>query len=97
MLLSSWCGPCQAAFPAFDSLLVKYEKDSTVHFYGVDIWERTTDKVTAIEQLMSKSARSRTTPEFAEWLVTVARTARMDKCNEEFEVVKNQKTKGKIV
>lgn len=55
MLLSSWCGPCQAAFPAFDSLLVKYEKDSTVHFYGVDIWEKTTDKVNAIEDLMGKS------------------------------------------
>jgi thiol-disulfide isomerase/thioredoxin len=55
MLLSSWCGPCQAAFPAFDSLVVKYEKDTTVHFYGVDIWEKTTDKVNAIEVLMSKS------------------------------------------
>ncbi|MCX6148706.1 MAG: TlpA disulfide reductase family protein [Candidatus Kapabacteria bacterium] len=55
MLLSSWCGPCQAAFPAFDSLLVKYEKDSTVHFYGVDIWEKTNEKHSAIELLMSKS------------------------------------------
>lgn len=39
---ATWCGPCKASFPEMQKLINRYQRDSTVEFLFIDVWEKKT-------------------------------------------------------
>ena len=52
---ATWCGPCQASFPAMQKLVDRHKDDKNVAFLFVDTWEHGNDKKQNVADFMKNS------------------------------------------
>lgn len=57
---ATWCGPCKASFPAMQTTVDKYRKDTSVVFLFIDTWESTgpDERLSAVKKFIQDSKYS---------------------------------------
>ncbi|MBN9380990.1 MAG: TlpA family protein disulfide reductase [Chitinophagaceae bacterium] len=57
---ATWCGPCKASFPAMQTAVDKYRKDTNVVFLFIDTWESmgADERLSAVKKFLSDSKYS---------------------------------------
>lgn len=55
MMWSTWCGPCQVMFPAYEKLYLDFVEDDNVEIASVNIWEQDQDRAGIVREFLKET------------------------------------------